>query len=503
MSSHTVPQSQATSAAAQHLSNFKVFKSLQSVHLPQPPQYQAAELQRSPHASNVLHTPSPSKTLTPPTDHSRLGHALQHTPQSAANRQFMFSSPLANTPADRPEYHYAMPHQHMPFMSPQDTHLMTPASTSPFYEHKHGIPMLLKPGVTFFPGMLPFPQPAHHHGAGMRSTSDEIPKPEDMPEITDDGTKPPYSYATLIGMAILRSSDRKMTLSQIYNWINSTFKWYQRKSGWQNSIRHNLSLNKAFRKVERPKGDPGKGHYWVVEKGCEFQFIRVRTTRKSSSSSLPSIVNAPSPNPLPSKPMPVGKENIDLRVLEVGHKSKLPDATLIQSSAVLSPLAPPRKRGLSEVSAPALNKRLCSNNNNVSDKPKLPSLNLMSNFMPPSSTVSSDQFIHATAPYLQSPIRQTSSSLLLTLTPGRKDHPPSMLLSPPTSFKLARTHIAGNAFGLSSPLGFEFEEFYAQYSPSPSRSRFPIFRDADSITETTAPVVKRESNLAVKQEKSN
>lgn len=113
------------------------------------------------------------------------------------------------------------------------------------------------------------------------SSEVDIPRPEEMPPIIDDGNKPPYSYATLIGMAILRSPNRKLTLSQIYQWINDTFRWYgQSKSGWQNSIRHNLSLNKAFRKQERPKSDPGKGHYWLVEPGCEHQFLNVKTTRK-------------------------------------------------------------------------------------------------------------------------------------------------------------------------------------------------------------------------------
>lgn len=103
----------------------------------------------------------------------------------------------------------------------------------------------------------------------------------DMELSVDDGTKPPYSYATLIGMAILRASDRKLTLSAIYNWISGTFSYYsQSEAGWQNSIRHNLSLNKAFVKVERPKDEPGKGHYWTVEAGCEAQFLKARVGKK-------------------------------------------------------------------------------------------------------------------------------------------------------------------------------------------------------------------------------
>lgn len=135
------------------------------------------------------------------------------------------------------------------------------------------------------------------------SSSHEIPPPEEMPPIHDDGSKPPYSYATLIGMAILRSKDRKLTLAQIYKWINDTFEWYRKsKSGWQNSIRHNLSLNKAFKKQERPKNDPGKGNYWLVEPGCEFQFVKGKTVKrpysmsvnKDESKSLVSNTNVPS-----------------------------------------------------------------------------------------------------------------------------------------------------------------------------------------------------------------
>lgn len=110
----------------------------------------------------------------------------------------------------------------------------------------------------------------------------------DVNLLVDDGSKPPYSYAALIGMAILRAPDRKLTLSAIYNWISGTFRYYSHsEAGWQNSIRHNLSLNKAFVKVERPKDEPGKGHYWTVAPGCEEQFLKSRYPRKLTSAGKP------------------------------------------------------------------------------------------------------------------------------------------------------------------------------------------------------------------------
>ncbi|KAI5803190.1 hypothetical protein EDC01DRAFT_627986 [Geopyxis carbonaria] len=138
-----------------------------------------------------------------------------------------------------------------------------------------------------------------------------------LPEILDDGKKPAHSYATLIGMAILRAPDRRLTLAQIYKWIGDTFKFYRSSNnGWQNSIRHNLSLNKAFIKQERPKGDPGKGNYWVIQKGFEHQFMKNKSSRKASGSKKSkSQPPPPSPTPMPraikKEPIPEIEIHVD------------------------------------------------------------------------------------------------------------------------------------------------------------------------------------------------
>lgn len=78
--------------------------------------------------------------------------------------------------------------------------------------------------------------------------------------------KPPHSYAQLIGMAILSTPEQQMTLSNIYKWIMANYAFYRfNTGGWQNSIRHNLSLNKAFTKIARRTDEPGKGMKWMIE----------------------------------------------------------------------------------------------------------------------------------------------------------------------------------------------------------------------------------------------
>ncbi|XP_003797204.1 forkhead box protein N1 [Otolemur garnettii] len=91
------------------------------------------------------------------------------------------------------------------------------------------------------------------------------------PQASNDGhqplfPKPIYSYSILIFMALKNSKTGSLPVSEIYNFMTEHFPYFKTApDGWKNSVRHNLSLNKCFEKVENKSGSSSrKGCLWAL-----------------------------------------------------------------------------------------------------------------------------------------------------------------------------------------------------------------------------------------------
>jgi len=115
-----------------------------------------------------------------------------------------------------------------------------------------------------------------------------------MSPSSNDSEKPRMSYAQLIAEALVNAPDGMLTLSEIYNAISARHPYYKMEArNWQNSIRHNLTLNKSFTKVPRMSSSEGRGSYWKLEPGAESIIFKrsARNVNKSNSNSATTSLN--------------------------------------------------------------------------------------------------------------------------------------------------------------------------------------------------------------------
>jgi len=79
---------------------------------------------------------------------------------------------------------------------------------------------------------------------------------------------PPKTYAALIKEAILDSKEKRLPLEEIYRWLEENYAFFQgNTANWKNSIRHNLSLHKCFKRVGQVQGTYRQKFWTVLDRG--------------------------------------------------------------------------------------------------------------------------------------------------------------------------------------------------------------------------------------------
>ncbi|KAJ3259379.1 hypothetical protein HK103_002282 [Boothiomyces macroporosus] len=126
--------------------------------------------------------------------------------------------------------------------------------------------------------------------------------------------RPDLSYNELIIEAIKKSENQMASLQEIYDYIQDTYEFFKESTvAWQNSIRHNLSVQKMFVRVPRPPNNPGKGGLWKLSDWA-IENAAVQKKRKPEDSTA---VNSPSVNNANVDKIDKGKyENLDSQLLD-------------------------------------------------------------------------------------------------------------------------------------------------------------------------------------------
>ncbi|XP_062846032.1 forkhead box protein O6b [Trichomycterus rosablanca] len=193
------------------------------------------------------------------------------------------------------------------------------------------------------------------------------------------------SYADLITRAIESTPEKRLTLSQIYDWMVRFVPYFKDKgdsnssAGWKNSIRHNLSLHTRFIRVQNE--GTGKSSWWMLnpeggkmgkgprrraatmDNGTKYLKTRGRISRKNATGVGRGLGAGPGMQGSPEHGSPAGKCGMGVGSDEFDAWADLHSRTSSSASTLSGCLSPiiaeaepdePEEGGLSCSASPRL-----------------------------------------------------------------------------------------------------------------------------------------------------
>ncbi|KAH8829819.1 hypothetical protein DL96DRAFT_904757 [Flagelloscypha sp. PMI_526] len=171
------------------------------------------------------------------------------------------------------------------------------------------------------------------------------------------GQKPSPQYMVLVQVAILSSPRQRLTLQEIYRALQDRFHYFrernQPKEPWKESIRHMLTLKKAFKLERRELNEPGKGSYWTLsfeEGDTRIRHRKDKTNRArflgrplhdNLGDNADSDTEGPSTPSGSNRPTRSRHTQHSLSSLSVDVRSRSPAASDSGSSYINSPVSAP------------------------------------------------------------------------------------------------------------------------------------------------------------------